>query len=410
MPAYSYEAVDPQGRSQRGVLQADAARAARAQLRALGLTPLQVDLVGGGASIGKVSRFSLQRPAFNASGLAVWTRQLAGLVDAGLPLERALASLAQDLTQESGRPEQQRLIAQLRDEVNGGSTFARALAQHPKTFDESYVAVISAGEQGGQLGEVLERLADELDGQEVLRGKLIGAALYPLIVSGFSCVIVAFLLTYVVPQVANAFSGGNRALPALTVFMLALSGFLRVWGWALLLLLAAVAAAIYVLRQQAGPRRKMDALWLRLPVLGRLAVGYNAARFAATLALLANAGVPILRALQTAADTLHNRALRADAQTALHLVREGAPLAAALAAQQRFPALLTVFARLGEQTGQLPAMLQRAAGQLGADVQRRALRLATLLEPLLIVGMGLIVMLIVLAVMMPIVELNQLVR
>lgn len=412
MPAYSYEAVDPQGRSQRGVLQADAARAARAQLRALGLTPLQVDLVSGAgaASGGKGVRFSLQRPAFNASQLTVWTRQLAGLVDAGLPLERALASLAQDLSQESGRPEQQRLIAQLRDEVNGGSTFARALAQHPKTFDESYVAVISAGEQGGQLGVVLERLADELDGQEALRGKLIGAALYPLIVIGFSCVIVAFLLTYVVPQVANAFSSGNRALPALTVFMLALSGFLRQWGWALLSLLAAAAVAVYLLRQQEGPRRRMDALWLRLPVLGRLAVGYNAARFAATLALLANAGVPILRALQTAADTLHNRALRADAQTALHLVREGAPLAAALAAQQRFPGLLTVFARLGEQTGQLPAMLQRAAGQLGADVQRRALRLATLLEPLLIVGMGLIVMLIVLAVMMPIVELNQLVK
>ncbi|EYC51063.1 general secretion pathway protein GspF [Hylemonella gracilis str. Niagara R] len=412
MPAYSYEAVDAQGRSQRGVLQADAARAVRAQLRALGLTPLRVDLVGGGAAAsgGATSRFDWRRKTFNASELAVWTRQLAGLVDAGLPLERALASLAQDLTQDSGRPEQQRLIAQLRDEVNGGSTFARALGQHPRTFDESYVAVISAGEQGGQLGAVLERLADELDGQEALRGKLIGAALYPLIVSGFSCLIVAFLLTYVVPQVANAFSSGNRALPALTVFMLALSAFLRAWGWALLLLMAAAAATVYALRQQEGPRRRMDALWLRLPVLGRLAVGYNAARFAATLALLANAGVPILRALQTAADTLHNRALRADAQTALHLVREGAPLAAALAAQQRFPGLLTVFARLGEQTGQLPAMLQRAAGQLGADVQRRALRLATLLEPLLIVGMGLIVMLIVLAVMMPIVELNQLVR
>lgn len=406
MPAYSYEAFDAQGRMQRGVLQADAARAARAQLRSKGLTPVSVTL--GGADESGASSFSarFQRPAFNAAALAVWTRQLAGLVDAGLPLERALASLAQ----EAPRIEQQQLIAELRDEVNGGSTFALALSRHPKSFDDSYVAVIAAGEQGGQLGKVLERLADELDNHEALSNKLIGAALYPLIVSGFSLVIVAFLLTYVVPQVANAFTSGQRALPLLTVIMLNLSALLRQWGWLIVLLPIGAAVAVAVLRRQEGPRKQMDALWLRLPVIGRLAVLYNAARFSATLALLASAGVPILRALQTSASTLHNRALREDAQAALHLVREGAPLAAALNAQTRFPSLLHVFARLGEQTGQLPAMLTRASEQLGAEVQRRALRLATWLEPLLIVGMGLAVMLIVLAVMMPIVELNQLVR
>jgi general secretion pathway protein F len=154
----------------------------------------------------------------------------------------------------------------------------------------------------------------------------------------------------------------------------------------------------------------MDAAWLRLPLVGKLARGYNAARFAATLAMLAAAGVPILKALQTAAETLHNRAMRADALQALVLVREGSPLASALAGQTRFPGLLALFARLGEQTGQLPAMLQRAAIQLGNEVQRRALQLATILEPLLIVVMGAVVMLIVLAVLMPIIQLNQLVR
>ena len=155
---------------------------------------------------------------------------------------------------------------------------------------------------------------------------------------------------------------------------------------------------------------KFDATWLRLPVLGKLARGYNAARFANTLAMLAAAGVPILKALQAAADTLSNRAMRADALDALILVREGAPLASAMAQKKRFPGLLSMFARLGEQTGQLPAMLQRAARQLSTEVQRRALQLATILEPLLIVAMGLVVMLIVLAVLLPIIQLNQLVK
>jgi general secretion pathway protein F len=214
----------------------------------------------------------------------------------------------------------------------------------------------------------------------------------------------------VVPQVAAVFAGTKRALPMLTVIMLAISAFVRSWGIALLAVLAAAFAALrFALRSEAF-RQRFDASWLNLPLVGRLSRGYNAARFAGTLAMLAGAGVPILKALQAAAETLGNRAMRADALDALVLVREGAPLASALAQKKRFPGLLGMFARLGEQTGQLPAMLQRAANQLSAEVQRRALQLATLLEPLLIVGMGLMVMLIVLAVLLPIIQLNQWVR
>jgi general secretion pathway protein F len=216
------------------------------------------------------------------------------------------------------------------------------------------------------------------------------------------------LLGYVVPQVAEVFTGSKRALPLLTVAMLALSELVRAWGlWALLLLAAGALMLRLALRNEAM-RLSFDAAWLQLPVLGRLARGYNAARFAATLALLAAAGVPILRALQAGADTLRNRAMRRDAQQALVLVREGASLASALSAHPRFPTLLPMFARLGEQTGTLPAMLQRAAAQLSGEVQRRAMQLATVLEPLLIVAMGAVVMLIVLAVLLPIIELNQL--
>ena len=408
MPAYRYEALDADGRHQQGLLEADTARAARTLLRQRGLIPLEIApaMASEEEPATGWNRQLWRARIFNANSLSVWTSQLAGLVSSGLQLERALAALAD----EADRPEQQRLVASLRAEVNAGSSFARALAQHPREFDASYRAVVAAGEQGGQLGAVLDRLATDLEEREALRNKLISAALYPAIVTLFAVVIVMFLMSYVVPQVANVFAGSKRALPMLTVIMLGLSNLVRQWGWLLALLLAGGGIALVQARRNDGLRERMDAGWLKLPLLGRIARGYNAARFAATLAMLAGAGVPILRALQTAAETLNNRALRADALDALVLVREGAPLAGALASKKRFPGLISMFARLGEQTGQLPLMLERAAGQLSAEVQRRALRLATLLEPLLIVVMGLVVMLIVLAVLLPIIQLNQLVK
>jgi general secretion pathway protein F len=260
------------------------------------------------------------------------------------------------------------------------------------------------------LGLVLERLADDLQEQQNLRGKLLAAGLYPAIVCVVALVIVLFLLAYVVPQVAQVFGSNQQQLPALTSVMLALSSFVQnFWLWGLVLI-AAFTAGGHVVLKQADVRLRFDAMWLQLPLIGRLARGYNAARFASTLAMLATAGVPILKALQAAADTLSNTALKRDAQDALVLVREGAPLASAIAQHPRFPRLLVMFSRLGEQTGTLPTMLQRAAAQLSEEVQRRALQLATILEPLLIVAMGAMVMLIVLAVMLPIIQLNQWVR
>ncbi len=408
MPAFSFEALDTQGQSRKGTIEADTARAARSLLRAQALVPLAVEPVAvapaGSASAWGQRLFT--RPVFNATGLAVWTRQLAGLVASGLPLERALTALADEAEDER----QHHLVAALRAEVNAGSTFARALTQHPREFSDIYCAVIGAGEASGSLGLVLERLADDLEERQQLRAKIIGAALYPAIVTVVAVVIVLFLVGYVVPQVAGVFAGTKRALPFLTVAMMAVSDTVRHYGWLMLIALVLIAAGARLALAQPHLRLKFDAAWLRLPLVGRLARGYNAARFAGTLAMLAGAGVPILKALQSAAETLNNRALRADALDALVLVREGAPLASALAQKKRFPGLVAMFARLGEQTGQLPLMLQRAANQLGAEVQRRAMQLATLLEPLLIVTMGLVVMLIVLAVLLPIIQLNQLVK
>lgn len=404
MPAFRFEAVDATGKSQTGVLEADTARAVRSQLRSRGLVPLEVGAVESGTQDQPGQAF--RRRAFQGTELTVWTRQLAGLVGAGLPLERALTAL----TDEAEQPRQRELVARLRSEVNAGHSFAQALSTAPREFDEVYRAVVGAGEQGGALGQVLEKLADDLEERQALKSKLIGASLYPAIVSGIALLIVIFLVTYVVPQVASVFTSSRRSLPWLTVAMLGLSRFARDWGWLVALAAAGGVTALLMLRRQDAVRLRMDAAWLRLPLVGRLARGYNAARFAGTLAMLAGAGVPILKALQAAAETLGNRAMRADALDALVQVREGAPLASALAAKKRFPGLLAMFARLGEQTGQLPQMLSRAAVQLSGEVQRRAMALATVLEPLLIVAMGGVVMLIVLAVLLPIIQLNAWVK
>jgi general secretion pathway protein F len=363
----------------------------------------------GGGAVAKPSGWSTNvwnARVFSSAALAIWTRQIAGLVTSGLPLERALTALAD----EADKEDQRNLVAALRAEVNGGAAFATALAQYPREFPATYCAVVGAGEHSGNLGLVLERLADDLEQSQELKAQLVGAALYPAIVTLVAVVIVMFLLGYVVPQVAEVFAGSKRALPMLTIIMLGLGNFVKTQGWLILLVIILMVIGARIAWTSAAFREKFDAFWLTLPILGRLARGYNAARFAGTLAMLAAAGVPILKALQAAAETLSNRAMRTDALDALVMVREGAPLASALAQKKRFPGLLSMFARLGEQTGQLPVMLDRAARQLSTEVQRRALQLATLLEPLLIVAMGVVVMLIVLAVLLPIIQLNQLAK
>jgi general secretion pathway protein F len=400
MPAYRFEALDVKGKASTGLLEADNAKAARAQLRQRDLVPLAVTPVTAATTDGTAPKFT--RRVFSATSRAIWTRQLAGLVGSGLPLERALTALVE----ESENERQRELVAHLKSEVNAGNSFARALATAPREFDDVYRAVVAAGEQSGALGAVLERLADDQEQQQALRTKVLGAMLYPAIVSLVALIIVIVLVTWVVPQIAGTFTSSKRSLPFLTVAMLAISAFVRQWGWAVALLLAGAGVAFTLARRAEAFRERSDAAFLQLPLIGRLARGYNAARFGGTLAMLAGAGVPILKALQAAAETLSNRAMRSDALDALAQVREGAPLGSALAAKKRFPGLLAMFARLGEQTGQLPLMLQRASTQLSAEVQRRAMGAATILEPLLIVGMGIVVVLIMLAVLLPIIQLN----
>ncbi|MBV5296873.1 MAG: type II secretion system F family protein, partial [Rhodoferax sp.] len=321
MPVYSFEALTAEGKLRKGVIEADSAKGARGVLRGQALVPLKVVLIGaesgtaGDSANANLGLRPFRRRVFNATGLGVWTRQLAGLVSSGLPLERALISLSDEAQAEPER----HLVASLKAEVNGGSTFARALSQHPGEFSGIFIAVIGAGEQSGNLGLVLERLADDLEEQQALKAKLVGAALYPAIVTLVAIAIVMFLVTYVVPQVAHVFAGSKKALPLLTVLMIGLSDLVRSYLWLMLIAIVVIAGLARWALLKPLFREKFDAAWLNLPILGKLSRSFNTARFASTLAMLVAAGVPILKALQASAETLSNRAMRADALDALVL-------------------------------------------------------------------------------------------
>ncbi|BCN08470.1 type II secretion system inner membrane protein GspF [Ralstonia pseudosolanacearum] len=403
MPAFRYEAADASGRTDRGVIEADSARQARTALRARGLTPLVVDALGAQAAKRAGSRFGKRlSPQENA----LVTRQLASLLVAGLPLDEALAALAD----QAERPYVHELLASIRAEVVGGSSLSVALAQHPRDFPDIYRALVSAGEHSGNLGLVLSRLADYIESRNALTSKIKLAFTYPAIVTVVAFAIVIFLLSYVVPQVVSVFANTKQKLPTLTVIMLWLSDFVRNWGWLAAIVLAALGLLVRKLLQQPALRLSWHRWLLTAPLFGKLVRGYNTARFASTLAILSSAGVPILRGLQAAGETLNNVALKTNVEDAATRVREGTSLARALAAQNQFPPVLVHLIRSGEATGNLPAMLERAAQGEAQELERRTLFLTGLLEPALILTMGVVVLLIVLAVLMPIIEINQLVR
>ena len=403
MPAFRYEAADATGKTDNGVIEADSARQARTLLRARGLTPLVVDALGAQATKRSGSSFGKR---LSAQENALVTRQLASLLVAGLPLDEALAALAD----QAERAYVGELLASIRAEVVGGSSLSVALAQHPKDFPDIYRALVSAGEHSGNLGLVLSRLADYIESRNALTSKIKLAFTYPAIVTVVAFAIVIFLLSYVVPQVVSVFANTKQKLPTLTIIMLWLSDFVRNWGWLAAIVLAALGVLIRNLLKQPALRLSWHKWLLTAPLFGKLVRGYNTARFASTLAILTSAGVPILRGLQAAGETLNNVALKTNVEDASTRVREGTSLARALAAQNQFPPVLVHLIRSGEATGNLPAMLERAAQGEAQELERRTMFLTGLLEPALILTMGVVVLLIVLAVLMPIIEINQLVH
>jgi general secretion pathway protein F len=406
MPAFRYEAVDAGGATKKGVVNADSPRAARADLRVQGLTPLNVEAIAAQVDASGVTRSRGFGERLSSVELALFTRQMASLLEAGLPLEQAFTALLE----QAEKPYLRDLIASIRAEVMGGISFSDALSHHPRDFDQIYRGLVSSGEQIGQLARVLSRLADYIERRNSLVQKVRLAFTYPAIVTVVAFAIVIFLLTYVVPQIVSVFANTKQKLPLLTVMMLAVSDFMRAWG--ILLGLALIAAWFAWRRALQNPvlKRRWHTWLLTAPVYGKFERSLNTARFASTLAITTGSGVPILRALDTSRDTLSNVAMRDLVEQATASVREGISLARALSVQKHFPPMLVHMIRAGEITGELPAMLERAANSQQADLERRTLTIAGLLEPVLILAMGLVVLLIVLAVLMPIIEINQLVR
>ncbi|HVW53054.1 MAG TPA: type II secretion system inner membrane protein GspF [Trinickia sp.] len=405
MPAFRFEAIDAGGRAQKGVLDADSARSARAQLRTQGLTPLVVEPAGSAARGARSRRLALGRK-LSAREQAILTRQLASLLTAGLPLDEALSVL----TDQAERDYIRELVAAIRAEVLGGHSLANALEQHPRDFPDIYRALVAAGEHTGKLGLVLSRLADYIEQRNALTQKIVLAFTYPAIVTLIALGIVTFLLSYVVPQVVNVFASTKQQLPILTVMMMALSGFVRHWWWAILLGVGLVFYGGRAILSQAGPRLAFDRWLLTAPLAGKLVRGYNTVRFASTLAILTAAGVPILRALQAAGETLNNRAMHGNVEDAIVRVREGTSLSRALGNTKTFPPVLVHLIRSGEATGDVTTMLDRASEGEARELERRTMFLTSLLEPLLILAMGGIVLVIVLAVMLPIIDLNNMVQ
>jgi general secretion pathway protein F len=398
MPSFRFEAADSAGRIEKGLVEADSAQAARAALRARGLVPLEVGTT-------QAKRVHIRR-RFSEAELALATRQLASLLEAGLPVAQALGAA---IEQAENRPVRD-VLAAVRSDVFAGHRLAEALAQFPREFPDVYRASVAAGEDSGQLAGVMERLADYLEERLALRGKVLAAFLYPAVVTAVALAIVIFLMTYVVPQVVEVFSHSRQALPWPTRLLLGITAFLRFGGiW---LALAAVGAffAFRAWLRLPGRRFLVDQWLLRLPLAGRIVRGVDTARFASTLAILAGAGVPLLRALEAARGTLANSVLAAAVGQIIEAVREGQSLAAALGREKVFPPVLVHLAASGEATGKLAPMLERAAANLSRAAERRALALSTLLEPLLILLMGAVVLGIVLAVLMPIIEINTLVK
>lgn len=399
MPSFRFEAADQAGRIEQGLIEADSARAARSSLRARGLIPLAVADVALRPTV-------WQRRRFSESELALATRQFASLLAARLPLANALAATVEGAESAAVRD----VFAAVRSDVVAGHRLADALAQFPREFSEVYRATVAAGEESGDLGRVMERLAAYIEERQALRGKVLAAFVYPAVVTAVALAIVVFLMTYVVPQVVEVFRQTRQALPWPTRVMLATSETLRAAGVWIALGVVAIAFACRRLLARPTVKAAWDAFALRLPFIGRMLRAINTARFAATLAILTAAGVPLLRALEAARATISNALLATAVSDAITSVREGATLARALGTAKVFPPVLIHLAASGEATGELAAMLDRAANNLAREVERRAMLLTTLLDPLLILVMGAVVLGIVLAVLMPIIEINQLVR
>lgn len=401
MAAFEYTALDKRGRQQKGVLEADSARQVRQLLREQQLAPLAVKATRSGDQVRRNSHLG----GLSVRNLALVTRQLATLIQAGLPVEEALrATAAHSISNRT-----QGMVLAVRSRVLEGHSLAEGLKEYPGAFPDLYRATVAAGEQAGHLGLVLEQLADYTEQRQQSRQKMQLALLYPVILMCASLLIVGFLLGYVVPDVVKVFIDSGQTLPLLTRGLIAMSDWVKAWG-----LLALVAAVLVVLALCTALRDESFKLrWhrfvLRIPLIGRLGRAIDCAHFASTLAILTRSGVPLVEALAIAGEVIGNRGIRADVLVAAQKVREGGSLTRSLEASGQFPPMMLHMIASGERSGELDQMLARTAKNQESDLGAQIALLVGLFEPFMLVLMGAVVLVIVLAILLPILSLNQMV-
>jgi general secretion pathway protein F len=405
MPAFEYISVDNEGRKQKGVLEADSARQVRQQLRDKGWLPVSVEPA---ASEHKKEshRFSFFRGGMSAYELALITRQLATLIQAGIPLEECLRAVSRQ-TERHGL---QSLMLAVRARVIEGYTLAQSFSEFPQAFPSLYRATVAAGEKSGHLDLVLNQLADYTESRYDTQKKIQGALIYPIILTLLAIGIVVGLLTYVVPDIVGVFSSSHQQLPLLTRGLIAASHFIRTIGpWLLLLLIVSGFLARPLLKKESTQYRIHGAM-LRFPLVGRLVRGANAARFASTLSILTRSGVPLVEALKIAAEVSSNLLIRDAIRTAAMKVTEGGSLSRALEESGYFPPMMMQMISSGEQSGELDEMLTRAATMQEKELGNLITTLVGLFEPMMLLVMAGVVLMIVLAIMLPILSMNNLVK
>jgi general secretion pathway protein F len=405
MGAFEYTALDTGGRERKGLLEGDTARQVRQLLREKQLLPVTVTEVAQKEATEQKKSFSLARRV-SASDLSLFTRQLATLVRAGLPLEESLLAVSQ----QTEKPRVQSIVIGVRSKVMEGHTLADGLSEFPRVFPEIYRATVSAGEQSGHLDSILERLADYTENREQIRQKILGAMMYPIVLTIMCFGIVSGLLVYVVPKVIDVFESSKAQLPFITRVLIGTSDFFR--DYLLYLVIFGVGAAFGISRWLRNPaaKRKWHRLQLRMPLVGKLTRGFNTARFTRTLSILSGSSVPVLDALRIAGEVVTNMPMRDAVIEASQRVREGAPIGRSLGQSKLFPPMTIHLISSGESSGELEAMLERAAMSQERELDGLLNALVGLLGPLLIVSMGLFVMGIVFAMLLPIFEMNQLIR
>lgn len=404
MPAFAYEALDAKGRRKEGMIEADSPRQARQFLREQGLTPVELT-----EAVERVTQQTQHRrwfqPRISTGELALFTRQLATLVAAALPIEEALKAVAQ----QTEKARLSTLIAAVRTKVLEGHSLAEGMSTFPSVFDPLYRAMVAAGEKSGHLETVLNRLADYTEQRQQMKNKLLQAMIYPVILTLVAISVIAILLATVVPKVVEQFVHMKQELPFSTRFLMGASDVVRGYGlWFLLL----TALALIIWRSwvaKPANRRRYHAAILRLPVIGRVSRGLNTARFARTLSILNSSAVPLLEGMHISGDVLSNDEAKIKVSEATERVREGSSLRAALEQTKLFPPMMLHMIASGERSGELDNMLERAADNQDREFESQVNIALSIFEPALVVSMAVVVLFIVLAILQPILQLNNMV-